>query len=110
MRLGMALVEGASGALYVFDEPTTGLHPSDVSILLDCLDEVVGAGASVLLVEHDLDVVAAADWVIDLGPGGGPMGGELVAERPPEAVAREARSLTGRLLASRMRALSLIHI
>ncbi len=101
LRLGQALVEGADGALYVFDEPTTGLHPTDIAILLDCLDEVVEAGASVLLVEHDLDVIAASDWVIDLGPGGGPMGGRLVAEGPPDVVASAADSLTGRLLATR---------
>ena len=63
---------------------------------------VVEAGASVLLVEHDLDVIAASDWVIDLGPGGGPMGGRLVAEGPPAAVARAEGSLTGKLLADRM--------
>lgn len=102
LRLGQALVEGAAGGLYVFDEPTTGLHPSDIAILLDCLDEVVEAGASVLLVEHDLDVIAASDWVIDLGPGGGPEGGRLVAEGPPEAVARVDASLTGRLLRDRL--------
>ena len=101
LRLGQALVEGAAGALYVFDEPTTGLHPADIAVLLECLDEVVDAGASVLLVEHDLDVIAASDWVIDLGPGGGPMGGRLVAEGPPEAVARAEASLTGKLLADR---------
>ena len=99
LRLGQALVEEALGTLYVFDEPTTGLHPSDVAILLDCLDAVVDAGASVLVVEHDLDVIRAADWVIDLGPGGGPHGGRLVAEGTPETVAATKGSLTGNLLA-----------
>src|SRR5690606_29461893 len=80
LRLAQALVEGAGRTLYVFDEPTTGLHASDVGVLLDCFDEVIDAGASVLVVEHDLDVIARADWVIDLGPGGGPHGGRLVAE------------------------------
>ena len=99
LRLGQALVEGRSGALYVFDEPTTGLHPSDVAVLLRCLEEVVESGASVFVVEHDLDVIRAADWVVDLGPGGGPHGGRLMAEGPPEVIAGVAQSLTGRLLA-----------
>jgi excinuclease ABC subunit A len=98
LRLGQALVGGTRGALYVFDEPTTGLHPSDIAVLLDCLDAVVDAGSSVLVVEHDLDVVRAADWVIDVGPGGGPHGGRIVAEGPPELVANAPDSLTGRLL------------
>jgi excinuclease ABC subunit A len=98
LRLGQALVEGAGRTLYVFDEPTTGLHPADTDVLLRCLDEVIEAGASVLVVEHDLDVIRAADWVIDLGPGGGPEGGRIVAEGPPEAIAEVAESLTGRFL------------
>jgi len=102
LRLGQALVEGADRALYIFDEPTTGLHPSDIAILLGCLNEVVDAGASVLLVEHDLDVILASDWVIDLGPGGGPQGGKLVAEGPPTTVAQATDSLTGKLLARRL--------
>lgn len=98
LRLGQALLEGAGRTLYVFDEPTTGLHASDTRVLLRCIDEVIDAGASVLVVEHDLDVIAQADWLIDLGPGGGPEGGRLVAEGPPEVVARCGDSLTGRLL------------
>ena len=98
LRLGQALVTGAGRVLYIFDEPTTGLHPADTAILLRCLDEVIEAGASVVVVEHDLDVIRSADWVVDLGPGGGPEGGQLVAEGPPEAVAAVSESLTGRLL------------
>jgi excinuclease ABC subunit A len=100
LRLGQALVEGAGHSLYIFDEPTTGLHPADIVVLLDCLNEVVEAGSSVLVVEHDLDVIRAADWVIDLGPGGGPEGGRLVAEGPPSAVSEFQESLTGQLLGS----------
>jgi excinuclease ABC subunit A len=99
LRLGQALVEGADRTLYIFDEPTTGLHPADTDVLLDCLDQVIENGASVLVVEHDLEVIARADWVIDLGPGGGPDGGQIVAEGPPEVVARVAGSLTGKFLA-----------
>ncbi len=98
LRLGQALLEGAGRTLYVFDEPTTGLHPSDTQILLRCIDEVIDAGASVLVVEHDLEVIAQADWLIDLGPGGGPEGGRLVAEGTPEVVARCSESLTGQSL------------
>jgi excinuclease ABC subunit A len=98
LRLGQALLEGAGRTLYVFDEPTTGLHPSDTQILLRCIDEVIDAGASVLVVEHDLEVIAQSDWLIDLGPGGGPEGGRLVAEGTPEVVARCSESLTGQSL------------
>jgi excinuclease ABC subunit A len=101
LRLGQALVEGANRVLYVFDEPTTGLHPSDTALLLRCLDEVIDLGASVLVVEHDLDVIESADWLIDLGPGGGPDGGRIVAVGTPDEVATVAGSLTGRLLAAR---------
>jgi excinuclease ABC subunit A len=102
LRLGQALVEGADRTLYVFDEPTTGLHPADTHVLLECFDEVIEAGASVIVVEHDLDVISRADWVIDLGPGGGPDGGQIVAEGPPAAVARVPGSLTGNFLADFM--------
>ncbi len=95
LRLGQALVEGPGRRLYIFDEPTTGLHPSDTDVLLRCIDQVIDAGASVIVVEHDLDVIRRADWVIDLGPGGGPDGGRLVAEGPPEAISRVSESLTG---------------
>ncbi|MHA7839312.1 MAG: excinuclease ABC subunit UvrA, partial [bacterium] len=101
LRLGQALAGGAEGVLYVFDEPTTGLHPADTAILLRCLDEIIEAGASVLVVEHDLDVIRAADWVIDLGPGGGPAGGQVVAEGPPAEIPAARDSLTGSLLAAR---------
>jgi excinuclease ABC subunit A len=102
LRLGQALVDGAERTLYVFDEPTTGLHPSDTAVLLRCLDEVIGSGASVIVVEHDLDVISSSDWIIDLGPGGGPEGGEIVAEGTPQSVSAVAESLTGRLLAEQM--------
>ena len=98
MRLGQALVEGTRNALYIFDEPTTGLHPCDTDVLLRCLDEVIDAGASVIVVEHDLDVIRHSDWVIDLGPGGGPDGGRVVAEGTPAAVAQVSTSLTGSFL------------
>jgi excinuclease ABC subunit A len=85
--------------LYVLDEPTTGLHMDDIQKLLRVLQKLVDAGNSVLVIEHHLDVVRSADWVIDLGPEGGAKGGRLLAEGTPEAVARIAGSHTGSFLA-----------
>jgi excinuclease ABC subunit A len=86
--------------LYLFDEPTTGLHFDDVSKLLAAFRRLVEAGGSVLVIEHNLDVVKTADWVIDLGPEGGEGGGQIVAAGTPEAIAKTPRSHTGRFLAS----------
>jgi len=98
LRIAGALTEGRPGTLYVMDEPTTGLHPADVEVLLACLDELLDGGASVVLVEHNLDVIRRADWVIDLGPEGGPGGGRVVAVGPPAGVARASGSITGAAL------------
>ena len=85
--------------LYIFDEPTTGLHFDDVSKLLAAFRRLIDAGGSILVIEHNLEVIKVADWVIDLGPEGGDRGGHVVAAGPPEAIARHAKSYTGKWLA-----------
>jgi excinuclease ABC subunit A len=89
---------GTGNTLYILDEPTTGLHPLDVKLLLDVLHKLVDKGNTVLVIEHNLDVIKTADWVIDLGPEGGDMGGHIVAVGTPEAVAKVASSYTGQFL------------
>ncbi|MGB3329010.1 MAG: excinuclease ABC subunit UvrA [Thermomicrobiales bacterium] len=85
--------------LYVLDEPSTGLHPADVALLMTVLQGLVDAGNTVVLVEHEMGIVAAADWVIDLGPGGGDAGGRIVVAGPPEVVAASTESVTAPYLA-----------
>ena len=99
IKLARELAKRATGrTLYILDEPTTGLHFDDVRKLLDVLDRMVEAGNTVIVIEHNLDVVKTADWIIDLGPEGGPGGGRLVAQGSPETVARWKGSHTGRHL------------
>jgi excinuclease ABC subunit A len=95
IKLATELQRGSRGdTLYVLDEPTTGLHPADVERLLIQLQGLVDAGNTVVVVEHDMQVIAQSDWVIDLGPGAGDEGGQIVAEGVPSAVARSKRSAT----------------
>jgi len=99
IKLAKELSRKATGkTLYILDEPTTGLHFHDVAKLLEVLHELVDQGNTVIVIEHNLDVVKTADWVLDLGPEGGDGGGELVAAGPPEAIVAEPRSHTGRFL------------
>jgi excinuclease ABC subunit A len=86
------------GTLFIFDEPTTGLHFDDIAKLLSAFQRLIDNGGSVIVIEHNLDVVRAADWVIDLGPEGGDAGGEVVAAGTPESVAKVKASHTGRYL------------
>jgi excinuclease ABC subunit A len=89
--------------LYVLDEPTTGLHPADVEKLLGQLERLVAAGNTVIVVEHEMRVLAASDWLIDIGPGAGDEGGAIVAQGAPAAVARSARSRTAKYLSKALR-------
>jgi excinuclease ABC subunit A len=99
VKLSRELSKRATGrTMYILDEPTTGLHFADVQRLLDVLDRLVEAGNTVLVIEHNLDVIKNADWIIDLGPEGGDRGGEIVAEGPPKEIARSKRSYTGQVL------------
>ncbi|MGH9778429.1 MAG: excinuclease ABC subunit UvrA, partial [Candidatus Acidiferrales bacterium] len=91
--------EGAPRTLYIFDEPTTGLHFDDIQKLLTAFRKLLEGGASVLIIEHNLEVIKTADWVIDLGPEGGEAGGAVVVAGTPEQVARAQRSYTGQFLA-----------
>ncbi|MER6381286.1 excinuclease ABC subunit UvrA [Streptomyces sp. NPDC001250] len=100
IKLASELQRGRRGhTLYLLDEPTTGLHPADVELLMERLHGLVDAGHTVVVVEHDMTVVAGADWVVDLGPGGGDRGGRIVAAGPPERVASAAGSATSPYLA-----------
>jgi excinuclease ABC subunit A len=99
VKLATELSRQATGrTLYILDEPTTGLHFEDVRLLLEVLHRLVDKGNTVLVIEHNLDVIKTADWILDLGPEGGQAGGEIVAEGPPEEVMRVARSYTGQHL------------
>jgi len=103
VKLASELGKNAGGqTVYVLDEPTTGLHFADIHNLLNVLHKLVDRGHTVIVIEHNLDVIQCADWIIDLGPEGGDAGGHLVAEGTPEAVAEHETSHTGRHLRSRL--------
>ena len=84
--------------LFILEEPTIGLHMSDVRRLIGVIQRLVEAGHTVLVIEHNLDLIATADWVIDLGPEGGQAGGEIIAQAPPDQISKTKRSHTGRYL------------
>ena len=99
IKLSLELSKREQGTtLYILDEPTTGLHWTDIQRLMDLLFKLRDAGNTLIVIEHNLDVIRLADWVIDLGPGGGPDGGEIVYAGPVDGLSREARSLTGQAL------------
>jgi excinuclease ABC subunit A len=95
LRIATRLRTSQRNVLYVFDEPSTGLHPLDVATLVSVFDRLLRAGATIIVIDHDLDLLAAADNLIDMGPGGGPDGGRILAAGTPDEVARSADSVTG---------------
>ena len=98
LKLSAEMGKAQSDSVFVFDEPTIGLHPLDVMTLLGVLQHLVEAGATVIVIEHDLDVIRNADYIIDMGPGGGTKGGRVVAAGTPAAIAASPASVTGRFL------------
>ena len=99
VKLSTELSKRATGrTIYILDEPTTGLHTADVHRLINVLQTLADAGNSILVIEHNLDVIKSADWIIDLGPEGGNGGGTVVAEGTPESIAEVRNSYTGQYL------------
>ncbi|KAF0248804.1 MAG: excinuclease ABC subunit A [bacterium] len=99
IKLAKELSRRATGrTIYILDEPTTGLHFEDVRRLLEVLQRLVELGNTIIIIEHHLDIIKSADWVIDLGPEGGAQGGKIVAEGPPEEIVRIKKSYTGQAL------------
>ncbi|MFL5702275.1 MAG: ATP-binding cassette domain-containing protein, partial [Ktedonobacteraceae bacterium] len=99
VKLATELSRRATGrTMYILDEPTTGLHFADVERLLQILQRLVDAGNSIVVIEHNLDVIKSADWLIDLGPHGGDAGGQVIAQGTPEDVAANEQSFTGHFL------------
>src|SRR5688572_27038184 len=94
-RIKLATELHKQGSIYVLDEPTTGLHMSDIALLLAIIDRLVDGGNTVVVIEHNLDVVRSADWIVDLGPEGGSKGGRVVFTGPPAALLAARQSITG---------------
>jgi excinuclease ABC subunit A len=100
VKLALELSRRDTGrTLYILDEPTTGLHFADIDLLLKVLHQLRDAGNTIIIIEHNLDVIKTADWIIDMGPEGGDGGGQVVAQGTPEDVAANPQSHTGRYLA-----------
>jgi excinuclease ABC subunit A len=95
LALNLSGSDGEGKALFIFDEPTTGLHFDDIAKLLKCFDALIEAGHSLVVIEHNMDIVKCADYLIDLGPEAGDAGGSIVATGAPEEIAREKSSYTG---------------
>lgn len=98
LKLASEIGKAQDDAVFVFDEPTIGLHPLDVRVLIGVFQKFIDAGATIIVIEHDLDMIANADYVVDMGPGGGDAGGRIVAAGTPEEISRSEESLTGKYL------------
>ena len=98
LKLASEMGKAQSDSVFVFDEPTIGLHPLDVRTLLDVFQTLIENGATVVVIEHDLDVIRNADYIIDMGPGGGEAGGRIVAAGTPEKIRNSPESATGKFL------------
>ena len=98
LKLASEMGKGQADSVFVFDEPTIGLHPLDVQTLLGVFQKLIGNGATVVVIEHDLDVIRNADYLVDMGPGGGDAGGRIVAAGTPEQVRQNPESITGRYI------------
>lgn len=98
LKLASEMGKGQSDTVFVFDEPTIGLHPQDVRVLLGVFQSLLSLGATVIVIEHDLDVIRNAHYIIDIGPGGGAAGGRIVAQGTPQTVKNNANSITGKYL------------
>lgn len=95
--------ENQAKTMFIFDEPTTGLHFHDISVLLKSLNRLVDKGNTVIIIEHNMDIIKSADWIIDIGPDGGDAGGYIVASGTPEQVAENPRSVTGKFLLEKLK-------
>jgi excinuclease ABC subunit A len=98
LKLASEMGRVQKDSLFVFDEPTIGLHPLDVRTLLEVFRHLIGNGATVVVIEHDLDVIRSADWIVDMGPGGGRDGGRIVAFGTPADIKSNRKSITGRYI------------
>ena len=98
LKLASEMGKGQSDSVFVFDEPTIGLHPLDVKTLVNVFQHLISQGATVIVIEHDLDVIRSADYIVDMGPGGGMEGGQIVAVGTPEEIQKNELSITGRYL------------
>ena len=98
LKLASEMGKGQSDSVFVFDDPTIGLHPQDVRTLLHVFQTLIDHGATLVVIEHDLDVIRNADYIVDMGPGGGNEGGRIIARGTPEEIRQNTDSLTGRFI------------
>lgn len=103
LKLASEMKKAQNDAVFVFDEPTIGLHPDDVRVLLDVFRHLVSNGATVIVIEHDIDIIANSDYIVDMGPGGGIKGGRIVATGTPRQVIANPQSITGKYISEEIK-------